>query len=75
MCAYLPTLKNIEKFPETRHFFFFVPNEPKKVELLSKNVKYGQNLNFMYGRHGYQNKILGDSSVIIYYDNFLFFIS
>ena len=23
--AYLPTLKNIKTFPETRHFFFFLP--------------------------------------------------
>ena len=32
--------------------------EPKKVQLFSKNDKYWQNLNFMYGCHGYQNNIL-----------------
>ena len=27
-------------------------DEPKMVQLFSKNVNYEQNLNFMYGRHG-----------------------
>ena len=35
-------------------------NEPQMVQLhvFSKNVTHGQNLNFMYDCHGYQNKIL-----------------
>ena len=33
-------------------------NEPKKVQILPKNIEYKQNLNFMYGCHGYQNKIV-----------------
>ena len=32
--------------------------EPMNVQLFSKTVKFGQNLNFMYSCHGYQNKIL-----------------
>ena len=32
-------------------------NEPQKVQFFF-NVKYRQNLNFMYGCHGYQNKIV-----------------
>ena len=31
-------------------------NEPKKIQL--NNVKYGINLNFMYGCHDYKNKLL-----------------
>ena len=33
-------------------------NELKKVPLFKTNVTYSQNLNFMYGCHGYKIKIL-----------------
>ena len=47
-------------------------NEPKKVQLFSKNVKYRQNLNLMYGCHGYKNKILCAVPIIIYCDGSIF---
>ena len=31
-----------------------------------------QNLNFMYGCHGYQNKIVWNVPFSIYYDDFIF---
>ena len=43
-----------------RWIFMKQHNEPKKVQLFSKDVEYRQNLNFMYGCHGYQNKICWD---------------
>ena len=49
-------------------------NEPKKVQLFIFffYIEYRLNLNFMYGCHGYQNKILGDIPVIIYCDDSIF---
>ena len=33
-------------------------NDAKKVQLFPKNVKYGQNLNSIYGCHAYQIRVL-----------------
>ena len=43
-------------------------NEPKKVQLFSRNIKYGQSqkLNSMYVCHGYQIKILWEGLAIKY---------
>ena len=39
-------------------------NDPKKIQLFSKNVTYRQNLNFMYGCYSYQIKINVAASLV-----------